>query len=70
MVGRKEAARAHLLRRKLEATKSREESEESEEHEDLMKIEENESEGGNEEPELHKGSTYRGLRGLVVVQLS
>ena len=67
MVGRKEAARAHLLRRKLEATKSREESEE---HEDLMKIEENESEGGNEEPELHKGSTYRGLRGLVVVQLS
>ena len=38
--GKKEAAEAHMLQKKLEATKSREESEVHEDCEELMKIEE------------------------------
>ena len=57
VTGKKEAARAHVLRKKLEAKKSRKESEVHEDCEELMKIEESESEEsavGNEEPELHE----------------
>lgn len=44
VTGKKEAARGHLLRRKLEGRKSREESEMYEDCEELMRIESEESE--------------------------
>lgn len=56
VTGKKEAAKAHILWKKLEATKSREESEGHEDFEELMKLksESEESEVANEEPELHE----------------
>ena len=61
VTGKQKAARAHMLRKKLEAIKGREESEVHEDCEELMKIEESESEESEEsavgKEELHESES-------------